>query len=43
MPMDIYSKPNTKVFFLDENGYDYDGETAQKYMKKGDFFTVNHI
>ena len=43
MPMDIYSKPNTKVFFLDENGYDYDRETAQKYMKKGDFFTVKHI
>lgn len=43
MSMDIYAKPNTKVYFLDENGDVGECDAARQFMQKGDVFTVKEI
>lgn len=41
--MDIYSPSGTTVYFLDQNGYDSERETARKYFIEGEILTVKGI
>lgn len=41
--MDIYSKKGSKIIFKHENyGYSSHQETAEKHLKLGEIYTVNH-
>jgi hypothetical protein len=41
--MDIYSKPGTKIVFINKNGYDHERESANKILKVGQIYTVESI
>lgn len=43
IPMDIYAKPGTKVYFLGENGYEGELNVALKTFPIGHELTVSHI
>lgn len=39
---DIYSPPGTKVYYLDENGYEMERERARKFLRKDQELTIYH-
>ena len=41
--MNIYSKPGTKVTFLDKNGNDWQRAAASKIFKVGQIYTIKNI
>jgi hypothetical protein len=43
MSMDIYSKPGTKVEFLDRNGHEWERKEAEKILEVGQIYTVESI
>lgn len=40
--MDIYSEEGTKVRYLNQNGYDYEREEANKELVEGEVYTVKY-
>jgi hypothetical protein len=43
MVPNIYSRAGSKLIYLDKNGYDEDREEANKFLKKGELYTVDHV
>lgn len=41
-PIDIYSKEGTKVKYTGKGGYDHHKEHANKHLKIGDIYTIDH-
>jgi len=43
LSLNIYSKKGAKLIYLDKNGYDTQREEANKFLKKGEIYTVDHV
>lgn len=41
--MDIYAEEGTKVRYIAEGGWDSDVPEANKYLEKGEIYTVDYI
>lgn len=41
-PIDIYSKEGTKVKYTGKGGYDCHKEYANKHLKVGEIYTIDH-
>ena len=41
-PIDIYSKEGTKVKYTGKGGYEHHKKHADKYLKVGETYTVDH-
>jgi hypothetical protein len=41
-PIDIYSEEGTKVKYTGKGGYDHHKEHANKHLKVGEIYTIDH-